>query len=51
MEVPEGLDLRIYKTLIALYADQKGITIKCKIENGGEWVEIDTSKLLLENSK
>jgi hypothetical protein len=51
MEVPEGLDLKIYKTLIALYADQKGIIIKCKIEHGGEWVEIDTSKLLLEDSK
>ena len=49
MEVPKDLDLKIYKTLLALYADQKGIIIKCKLEHEGEWVEIDTSKILQQD--
>ena len=47
MEVPEGLGKKIYMTLIKLYADQMGVTIKGEIEIGGEKIEIDTSKLLL----
>ena len=46
MEVPEGIGQKLYKTLIKLYADQMGVTVKCKLEIGGENVEIDTSKLL-----
>ena len=51
MEVPEGLGKTLYTTLIMLYADQMGVTIKCKMEVGGESVEIDTSKLLFKGSK
>ena len=48
MEVPEGLEEKMYKTLITLYAKKMGVTIKCKMKFGGEMVEIDTSKILLE---
>ena len=47
MEVPDGLEKKIYTTLIKLYADQMGVTIKGEIEIGGEKIGIDTSKLLL----
>lgn len=42
MEIPKGLEKKIYTTLIKLYADQMGVKIKCKMEIGGEIVEIDT---------
>lgn len=42
MEVPKDLGLKIYKTLIALYADQMGVDIKCKIEHNGELIDFDT---------
>ena len=51
MEEPEGLGEKIYKTLIKLYADQMGVTIKCNLEIGGETVEVDTSKLLLSKEQ
>ena len=51
MEVPEGLTERVYTTLIKLYAEQMGVTIKCNVEIGGEMVEIDTSKLLLNKEQ
>ena len=51
MEAPEDLGVRLYTTLIRLYADQMGVTIKCQIEVGGEKVEIDTSKLLFEKKQ
>ena len=51
MEAPEDLGLRIYETLIRLYADQMGVRIRCQIEVGGEKVEVDTSKLLSEKRK
>lgn len=51
MEVPEGLGKKIYITLIKLYADQMGVTIKCDIEVGGEKIEVDTSKLLLSKGQ
>ena len=51
MEVPENFSLKVYMTLIQLYADQMGVTIKYKIENGGEWLEVDTSKVLLDRSE
>ena len=51
MEEPEGLGLRIYETLIRLYADQMGVRIQCQIEVGGEKVEVDTSKLLFDKKQ
>ena len=51
MEVPEGLGKKLYTTLIKLYADQMGVTIKGEIEVGGEKIEIDTSKLLFEKQQ
>ena len=51
MEEPEGLGKKIYMTLIKLYADQMGVTIKGEIEVGGEKIEIDTSKLLLSQEQ
>ena len=51
MEEPEGLGKRIYLTLIKLYAEQMGVTIKGEIEVGGEKIEIDTSKLLLSREQ
>ena len=51
MEEPEGLGEKIYKTLIKLYADQIGVTIKCEMEVRGKKVEIDTSKLLLNKEQ
>lgn len=51
MEVPEDLGLRIYKTLIMLYADQMGARIKCKIEFRGETYDFDTGNIPLNQSK
>ena len=51
MEVPEELGEKIYKTLIKLYADQMGVTIKCEMEVRGKKVEIDTSKLLFSKEQ
>lgn len=51
MDVPEGLGKKIYITLIKLYADQMGVTIKCDIEVGGEKIAVDTSKLLLSKGQ
>ena len=51
MEEPEGLGEKIYKTLIKLYADQMGVTIKCEMEVRGKQVEIDTSKLLFSKEQ
>ena len=36
--------VKIMKTLISLYADQEGVTIKGEIEVGGKTYEIDTSE-------
>ena len=51
MEEPEGLGEKIYKTLIKLYADQMGVTIKGEMEVKGKKIEIDTSKLLLSKEQ
>ena len=51
MEVPKDLGVRIYETLIRLYADQMGVRIQCQIEVGGEKVEVDTSKLLFKKEQ
>ena len=36
--------VKMMKTLIALYADQEGVIIKCDIEVGGKTCQIDTSE-------
>lgn len=51
MEMPEDIQLKFYKMLIALYADQMGVIIKCEIEHGDQWVPIDTSKISLDKVK
>ena len=51
MEAPEDLGLKIYKTLIALYADQIGARIKCQFEFKGETYDFDTDQYPTLNSK
>lgn len=45
---PDGIQL--YKTLLALYAEQEGITIKCQIKHGDEIVDFDTSEFSFTNN-
>ena len=42
---PDGV--KMLKTLIALYAKQEGVVIKCQIKHGDEIIDFDTSEYSL----
>ena len=44
MEVPKGLGMKAYITLLSLYADQEHVRIRCEITVDGVTVDFDSDE-------
>ena len=47
MNIPDGLGIKMYLTLLKLYADQNNMQIKGQFEYDGVTVKFDTSEPVL----